>query len=110
MTCPQCRGTGLATQGTGHRNHRYPYTETDTYQACTCPAGDNLADNTKSATQRRIDEVRAQEDYIEQQRKERAADLARQGLADCIRCMTPADMEELKDNRGLCRKCGRDEK
>ncbi len=112
--CRKCNNTGEYTRGTGHpaagyRSHTLP-PEGSVVDYCDCAAGRALSQRDRSATQRRIDEVRAQDDYVDQCRKERDADLARQGLADCISCMTPADMEELKDNRGLCRKCGRDEK
>lgn len=109
MTCKQCKNTGEYTRGTGHpaagyRSHTLP-PEGSVVDYCDCAAGRAL--RAKDAASSRVEDMAAIDDYIEQKRKERDADLASQGLADCIQCMLPADLDELKDNCGLCRKCGR---
>lgn len=105
--CWECGDSGTRRGGTGHRIGRYPYTETEVEENCTCAKGRALSQQDRSATQDRIDQVRREEDYVQSARKEMGAALARDDQGKCAACLMPADLDELKDNYGICQTCDR---
>lgn len=101
MDCRDCRDTGTRTGGTGHRLGRYPYTEGELSENCTCAAGRALLDKDLIPVKSLSD----YEDEIEAGRQRDAEALKRDGKGQCAWCTMPALLDDLWQYNGHCRQC-----